>query len=50
MKMINFVMLKDFVLQLQSFLGGFFQQKLIIIIISTLILLFFLVSLHPNFV
>lgn len=49
MKMINFVMLKDFVLQLQSFLG-FFQQKSIIIIISTLILLFFLVSLHPNFV
>lgn len=50
MKMINFVMLKDFVLQLQSFLGFFFQQKSIIIIISTLILLFFLVSLHPNFV
>lgn len=28
MKMINFVMLKDFVLQLQSFLGFFFSAKI----------------------
>lgn len=49
MKMINFVMLKDFVLQLQSFLF-FFSAKIDHYNNKYLDITLFLVSLHPNFV